>query len=264
MGKIATALIDISNMEKFAGKAYLIQKLDPRCKILLTLVFTITVVSFNRYEVIVLLPFFAFPVFLIVLADIPLMYLLRKLFIVSIFALMVGIANPFLDRETMFYIQGIPISGGWVSFCSIMLRFYLTAGVALLLLMTTGMYDISKGLEKLGVPKVFVMQLFFLCRYLFVLTDEASRLIKARDARSFGKRGIGIRVLGHLLSTLLMRSIDRAERIYIAMRCRGFDGSIRTINSRNWSLDDSLFFVIWLLLFTYFRLVGFANVASWL
>ena len=257
MGKVAEAFIDISNIERFAEKDSLAHRLDPRCKILLTAAFTITVVSFDRYEFIALLPLSAFPLFMFILAEIPLVYLLKKLLVVSIFALMVGIFNPFLDRETMLYINGMAISGGWISFFSIMLRFFLTAGVALLLLMTTGMYDISKALEKLGVPKVFVMQLFFLCRYLVVLTDETSRLVKARDARSFGNKGLGFTVLNNLLSSLLMRSIDRAERIYTAMRCRGFDGSIRTVNSLDWKLSDSLFLMIWLMLFAYFRLVGF-------
>lgn len=257
MGKVAEALIDISNIERFAGKKSLVHQLDPRCKILLTFVFAITVVSFDRYEVVALLPMFAFPLFILILAEIPTLYLLKKLFVVSLFAFMVGILNPVLDREIMCYFHGIPISGGWLSFISIMLRFFLTAGTALLLLMTTGMYDISKGLEKLKVPKVFVMQLFFLCRYLFVLTDEVARLVKARDARSFGRKGSSLRVFNNLLSSLLMRSIDRSERIYTAMRCRGFDGSIRTINLLKWKLQDSLFLGVWLLLFAYFRLVGF-------
>ena len=244
-------------MERLAGNDTIIHRLDPRCKILLTLLFTVTVVSFDRYTVVALLPFFAYPLFLLILAEIPVMYLLRKLIFVSFFALMLGIANPILDRDILVHIGSLEVSGGWVSFTSIMVRFTLTAGVALLLLTTTGMYKISKGLQKLGVPQVFVMQLFFLCRYLFVLTDEASRLVKARAARSFGRKGLGVSVFNNLLSTLFMRSIDRAERIYIAMRCRGFDGSIRTIGKMQWSQTDTLFMIIWILLFVFFRFVGF-------
>jgi cobalt/nickel transport system permease protein len=262
MGKIAETFIDISDMEKLAGKDTFVHRLDPRCKILLTLFFTVTVVSFNRYEVVALLPFFAYPIFLLILAEIPVMYLSRKLLFVSFFALMLGIANPILDREILVHIGSWQISGGWVSFTSIMIRFSLTAGVALLLLTTTGMYNISKGLQKLGVPQVFVMQLFFLCRYLFVLTDETSRLVRARSARSFGKKGLGISVFNNMLSTLFMRSIDRAERIYIAMKCRGFDGAIRTTEKMQWSLTDTLFMLIWVLLFIFLRFIGFANFAS--
>lgn len=261
MGKIFEAFIDIGDIEKLAGNNTLVHRLDPRCKILLTLLFTIMVVSFDRYEVAALIPFFAYPVFLVILAEISVVYLGRKLLFVSFFALMLGIANPILDREILLHIGSLQISGGWVSFTSIMIRFTLTAGVALLLLTTTGMYDISKGLQKLGVPKIFVIQLFFLCRYLFVLTDEALRLVRAREIRSFGKKGLGISVFNNLISTLFMRSVDRAERIYTAMRCRGFDGSIRTADKMKWRQTDTLFMLIWVLLFIFFRFIGFSNYA---
>lgn len=259
MGKIADAFIDISDMERLAGNDTIIHRLDPRCKIMLTLLFTATVISFDRYEVAALMPFFAFPIFILILAEIPLMYLFKKLLFVSFFALMLGIANPILDRKVLMIIGSWEIPGGWVSFCSIMIRFTLTAGAALLLLTTTGMYNISRGLQRLGVPQIFVMQLFFLCRYLFVLTDEASRLARARAARSFGRKGLGISVFNNMISTLFMRSVDRAERIYIAMRCRGFDGSIRTMGKLHWTQTDSLFMLIWGLLFIFFRFKIFSD-----
>lgn len=259
MGKIADAFIDISDMERLAGNDTIIHRLDPRCKIILTLAFTITVVSFERYEIAALLPFFAFPVFILILAEIPVMYLVKKLLFVSLFALMLGIANPILDRKVMVIFGSWEIPAGWISFASIMIRFALTAGAALLLLTTTGMYKISKGLQKVGVPQIFVMQLFFLCRYLFVLTDETSRLVKARAARSFGRKGLGISVFNNMVSTLFMRSVDRAERIYTAMRCRGFDGSIRSTGKMHWTQTDTLFMMIWVLLFTFFRLKLFSN-----
>jgi len=255
MGKIAEALIDIVDMEKLAGNDTVVHRIDPRCKILLTLCFTVTVMSFSRYTIIALLPFFAYPVFILVASEIPVMHLLKKLFFISFFAILLGIANPILDREILVRIGGVEISGGWISFTSIMIRFALTAGAALLLLTTTGMYNISNGLQKLGVPQVFVMQLFFLCRYLFVLTDESSRMVKARDARSFGNKGLGFSAFSNLVGSLFMRSIDRAERIYIAMRCRGFDGSMQTVNKHHWRYSDSVFFIIWIVFFFYFRFV---------
>ena len=253
MGKLAETLIDLSNMEKFVGYDTFIHNTDPRCKTVLTILFTITVISFNRYETAALLPLFAFPLFLTVNSEIPLMYLLKKILFVSPFAFTVAIANPFIDQHTVAYAGSIPISGGWLSFTSIMLRFILTAAVALLLLMTTGMYDISKALEKLGVPKVFTMQLFFLCRYIFSLTEDASRIEKARAARSFGNNGKGVKVFTHIISSLFIRSLERAERVYAAMRCRGFDGSIRTLHKMSWKRSDTLFFVLWTLFFVICR-----------
>ena len=254
MGKIADILIDISNMEKFAGNDTFIHTVDPRCKIIITLLFGITVISFNRYETLALIPLFAFPLFILINSNIPFSYLMKKILFVSIFAFTVAIANPFIETETAVHIGNVPISMGWLSFLSIMLRFCLTASAALLLLLTTGMYDISKGLDKLGVPHVFTMQLFFLCRYIFSLTEETSKMEQARAARSFGNKGGGIKVFNNIVSSLFIRSVDRAERVYTAMRCRGFDGSVRTVHKMRWKYSDSLFLLLWILFFALCRM----------
>jgi cobalt/nickel transport system permease protein len=254
MGRIAETLIDISNIEKYAENNTLIHSLDPRCKILTVLFFSFTVVSFNHYTTFALAPLFAFPLFIIIIADIPFIYLLKKVLFVSLFAFTVAIANPFLDHTAAIHIGDITISGGWLSFSSIMLRFFLTASAALLLLMTTGMYNISKGLEKLGVPHILTMQLFFLCRYIFSLTEEASRVDRVRAARSFGKKGMGIGVFNNIVSSLFIRSLDRAERVYTAMRCRGFDGSIKTLEKIEWKIRDTVFILTWTVFFIFCRL----------
>jgi len=253
MGKTADILIDITNMEKFAGNDTFIHTVDPRCKILLTLLFTLSVISFKQYDTVALMPYFAFPLFIVIISGISIAYLLKKIAFVSIFALTVAIANPFIDRQTITYIGSLPISGGWLSFTSIMIRFCLTASAALLLLMTTGMYDITKGLDRLGVPHIFTMQLFFLCRYIFSLTEEGSKIERARAARSFGKKGKGLKVFNNLISTLFIRSLERAERVYTAMKCRGFDGSIKTIEKMKWRKSDTLFFTLWTLFFIIVR-----------
>ncbi|HAA02306.1 MAG TPA: cobalt ECF transporter T component CbiQ, partial [Syntrophobacteraceae bacterium] len=82
---------------------------------------------------------------------------------------------------------------------------------------------------KMGAPSSFAVQLLFLYRYIFVLTDEALRMVRARSLRSFGGKGLGLRVFSYMIGQLLLRTLDRAQRIHLAMRCRGFDGEIRMV-----------------------------------
>jgi cobalt/nickel transport system permease protein len=63
----------------------------------------------------------------------------------------------------------------------------------------------------------------FLYRYLTVLGEEASRMAAAREQRGCGQP-LSVRIFGSLAGHLLLRSFDRAERIYRAMRARGFAG----------------------------------------
>ena len=142
---------------------------------------------------------------------------------------MIGAFNPFLDTATVAVVSGIPISAGVVSFLSILLKFALTVSAALLLVATTSFPGVCHALRRLRVPAPFVSQLLFLYRYLFVLMEEAMRIVRAREMRSFGSRGTGIKVVVRLIGTLFIRTMDRAERVYHAMLSRGFQGDIPSL-----------------------------------
>lgn len=229
MAKIESAFFDIGTLDTLACRDTPVHRLDPRAKLLTTLVFVVTVASFGKYEISALLPFFLFPVSLMALGNLPAGYLLKKLLLVAPFAFFIGVFNPFLDRETLFHLGPMAVSGGWVSFASILLRFALTIGAALILIATTSFPGVCMALEKLGAPRVFAVQLLFLYRYLFVLVDEGVRLVRARALRSFHGRGLGMKVFGLLVGQLLLRTLARAQRIHQAMLCRGFDGEIHML-----------------------------------
>jgi cobalt/nickel transport system permease protein len=165
-----------------------------------------------------------------------------------------------LDRQTLVHLGPLAISGGWVSFASIMLRFFLTVSAALILLAVTGFNQVCLGLQKLGMPRVFVLQLLFLYRYLFVLAEEALRLVRARALRTFNGRGLGFGAYSSMLGHLLLRTLDRAHRLHLAMLSRGFDGEIRALRTLNLSGRDVAFLFGWSAFFVCFRLVNIPQV----
>ena len=93
----------------------------------------------------------------------------------------------------------------------------------------------------------------FLYRYLFVLVDEASRLVRARSLRAVGNEGGGLKIFGSLVGHLLLRTLDRAQRIYLAMCCRGFDGRIQIMRPLKFGPLDIGFICGWLALFIAMR-----------
>jgi len=254
MAKIDSAFFDIGTLDALAGRDSAIHRLDPRAKLITTLIFVLVVVSFDRYAVSALLPFGLFPLALIVLADLPPGYLLKKLLLAAPFALCIGILNPWFDHQALLQVGPLAITGGWVSFTSILLRFTLTVLAALVLIATTSFTGVCMALERLGAPRVFALQLLFLFRYLFVLTDEALRLVRARALRSFGGRGMGMRVYGHMVGQLLLRTMARAERIHLAMLCRGFEGEIRLLRPARIGRPEILFTIGWSAAFLVLRL----------
>jgi cobalt/nickel transport system permease protein len=217
---------DIGRLDRLSYGDTFVHRLDPRVKVIATVMFLFTVISFPKYEIVALVPFFLFPALLMTIGEIPILFILRKVLLVSPFAILIGVFNPLLDARTVAVISGVPVSAGFLSFLSILLKFTLTVSAALLLIATTSFPGVCHALRRLGFPAIFVTQLLFLYRYLFVLMEEAMRIIRAREMRSFGTRGTKIKVFARLIGALLFRTVDRAERIYCAMLSRGFRGDI--------------------------------------
>lgn len=237
--------IDIGQMDELGRRDSPAHRLDARVKIVVTLVFLVAVMSFPRYEVSALIPFMLYPAALVGLGGLPAGYLLRKVALAAPFALVIGIFNPFFDRQPVLMIGGVAVSGGWVSFASLMIRFGLTVGTALALVACTGIHRLCAGLERLGVPQAFAVQVLFLYRYLFVVADEGQRVRRGVAMRSGGAHSLGFGVYASLVGHLLIRSMDRAQRVYRAMLARGFDGEIRVLRAQPIRWADAVFLLGW-------------------
>ena len=118
---------------------------------------------------------------------------------------------------------------------SITLKSWVSVQAAVLLSATTRFPDLLAALQQLRVPKLFVAILGLMWRYLFVISDEASRMLRARTSRSAAAQGaprkggsIGwrARVTGGMAGSLFLRSLERSDRVYAAMAARGYNGDL--------------------------------------
>ena len=255
MTRLDTALDDLRSLDALAARATALAHVDPRAKFVTTLLFIVTVVSFDRYRVAALLPLALYPTVLAAQGEVPARLLLRTLWLASPFAVMVGIFNPLADRTPMLALAGIEISAGWVSFGSILVRFALTTSAALVLVAGTGMHPLCVAMGRLGAPRVFTVQLLFLYRYLFVLAGEAVRSSTARRLRAAEHPRMSLAVYASLLGHLLLRAFDRARRTHGAMLARGFDGELRLADRWRWQRGDTLFVGGWCTFFVCVRAV---------
>lgn len=134
----------------------------------------------------------------------------------------------------------LTVSGqGLREFATIALKSWISVQAALLLSFTTPFADLVEGLRRLRLPRIMVAIIGFMYRYLAVLTDEATRLNRARASRSAVVAGRGgpsalwrARVVGGMIGSLFIRSYERSERVYAAMQARGFEGEFRTLGGR--------------------------------
>ncbi|MBD3344437.1 MAG: cobalt ECF transporter T component CbiQ [Chitinivibrionales bacterium] len=254
MSQLLSAQLDIGYLDSLAGRSSPVHRINPQAKLIVSVVYITILMSFPRYHTVSLLPFVLYPLMLITLGSLPVGYLLRRILFVAPFAIMIGIFNPLFDPHTVALTEKVVISAGWLSFVSILIRFFLTVGTALALIAVTGFFTLCRALERLRVPQVFVMQLMLLYRYIHVLIEETLRMVRAHSLRGVGLKKIGLSTFGSLAGSLLLRSLSRGERVYMAMKCRGFTGQFGTAHATRWTFGDLLFCLGWPALFIGFRL----------
>lgn len=158
----------------------------------------------------------------------------------------------------------IPTDFGLVKFGSILLRSWLSVQAAILLVATTRFPDMIHAFEHLHVPAVLTTIVSFLYRYLFVLTDEVMRLLRARQSRSATVAGLKsgrnvvwrARVTGNMAGQLFLRSYERSDRIYNAMLSRGYTGQLRTLNPHVMGSSDWTFAALSLIIILLLQLTG--------
>lgn len=244
MPNIVNAIYNIRQFEELSRRRSFIHRMHPLAKLLVTLVYTVLLVSYDKYAVVSLLPFVFFPVFVMAAGRIPAGPVLRRLLYVEPMIVGIGLLNPLFDRGTIL-VYGHAISSGWLISVSLILKGSLAVVSALLLIATTGMDGVALSLRKLKVPKIFVMQLMLTYRYISVLLEEAVRTLQAHSLRAFSSKGLKREVWGPLLGQILLRTLDRAQRVYDAMCLRGFNGEYHTAKSQKLRPGDYLYVLGW-------------------
>ncbi|MDR1024680.1 MAG: cobalt ECF transporter T component CbiQ [Treponema sp.] len=214
---------EIYTLEGLSAGDSVVHRLHPAVKILCAAVFVITVASFDRYALRPLLPFLFYPSVLIALGDLPPALLLRRASLALPFCLFTGISNCLIERDAAFYAGPLPVSFGFVSLCALLLRALLCASAVLVLIATTPWPELTAQCRRFHVPGIFMSVLELCYRYIAVLFAEAHSMYTAYRLRNCRAKGIALAHAGSFVGSLFLRSADRAERIYAAMKCRGYD-----------------------------------------
>jgi cobalt/nickel transport system permease protein len=249
MANITQAYYKMFILDELAEKKTAIHRINPVIKLVVTILYLLFVVSYNKYDISGLTPLFFYPVIILAVGDIPLKPILVGLVIAAPLVIGVGVFNPFLDRTIVLMVQGISISAGMLSFASLLMKCGLTVTAVLLLLATTGMNKIAAALQKLHIPQIFIIQLLLTYRYISVLMGETSRVYNAYTLRAPCKTGISRNVWGSLIGSLLLRTYDRAIRLYQAMKLRGFENQYYGVNLDKLNKTDIIYLLGWIAFF---------------
>lgn len=253
MASIVDSIYNVHYLEELSYKKTFIHSLNPVIKLLVTIGFIITTISFGKYEISSLVPLVFYPIFIFVMAEIPVLKILKRVLPVILFVIGIGIFNPIIDNAPLLSLGEITISAGWISFFTLVLKSIFTILSTLLLIATTGIDKIGMALRRLKVPKVFVTQLLLTYRYTSVLMEEGANILKSYHLRAPMDKGISIKYLGSILGNMLLRTFDRAGRIYDAMVLRGFCGEYELQQNNKISIKSILYLILWSIFFILVR-----------
>lgn len=222
-----------------------LHRLDARAKIVGLVGLTVVSVSTPASAVWAFVLYGCLLFFLVGLSRLPLGFVLKRSLVIVPFVLAVAVFVPFFDSAGPggYNVGGVRVTdAGLLVLWNVGVKSFLGVISAVLLVSTTSFPELMAGLEGLRVPRVFVLVASFMYRYAFLLTEEFQRMRRAMTARNYeGRWFLDAPVLGHVLSSLFLRSYARGERVYVAMVSRGFDGSARLSASSGWRAADALF-----------------------
>jgi cobalt/nickel transport system permease protein len=238
-------------LDRYQAGESLIHRLDPRVKVVVTVLFILSNVLLPDGAWLAFALAWGLILLISELAGLGLGYALKRSFVALPFALAAVSVMFNLPGQPLFAWQLGPwhlvaTDAGVVRFASIVIRTWLSVQMAILLTATTRFPDLMHALQHLRVPQLLVAIISFMYRYLFVITDEAMRLMRAREARSAqpasGGGGGSIpwkaQVTGNMVGQLFLRSYERSDRVYNAMLARGYTGQFLTINPHVMSASD--------------------------
>ena len=217
-----------SFIDRYAGLDSPLHLLEARTKLLAFTGLIVGVLCVPAGQGSLFFVYFFATAILMGVSQVPLAYIVGRTLLILPFIVLAGLAVPWK---------------GYLGLSVLFLRAILCLMLLILLTNTTRFVELLRGLRKLGCPQILVMNLSFLYRYVFVLTEETMRMKQARDCRRVSRARFReeIKLLSSMLGTLLIRSFERAERMHFAMLSRAYEGDLPVVSPRRFSFRDVAF-----------------------
>ena len=249
-----------------------IHRLDPRVKLMGTLIFIISL--FLDRSIWIYLGVTIFLAAVIKLSRVPLKFIVKGLRAVVILIVFSAIFNLFLTQgEPLITIWKLTITkeGAILAAFMVVRLLYLIMGSSLMTLTTTP-NNLTDGLEKgLGFLKYIkvpvheiAMMMSIALRFIPILIDETDKIMKAQKARGADFESGGLiqkaKSLIPLLVPLFISSFRRADELAMAMEARCYRGGAGRTRMKvlKFTSKDFIAFGVFALLLTSTLIVRFA------
>jgi cobalt ECF transporter T component CbiQ len=229
--------------EELAKADGLLQRLDPRVKVIGMLALVVVAAMARRLWVIGAL--FAVGVAIGALSRVSLGLLAKRVWLaVLLFTAVIALPAPFVVPGRMLWRLppfDWPVTAqGLTSACFLVARVETAATLSVVLILCTPWSQLLKALRVLGVPVVFLAILGMTYRYVFLLLQSAQDMFESRRSRIMGKlKGSeSRRVAAASAGVLMSRTLQLSSDVYSAMISRGFRGEVYVLDDFKTSTLD--------------------------
>jgi cobalt ECF transporter T component CbiQ len=244
---IATLIHEALSADETAGRDGLLQRIDPRTK-LVALIALLLIANLARgFAVLVLLEIVAIAAAAASGLPVP-RYLKRVWLVVPLFSGLVAlpaILNVVTPGEEIAHLPfGLAITRqGLTAAALLVARVGVSVSLAALVTQTTSWHRLLAALRGVGVPRVFVLVVGMAYRYVHVLIATAEELYIARRARTLRRdrdAHAGRAFVAAGAGVLFGRAHALAEEVHMAMLSRGFRGGVHTLAARPLGRADAV------------------------
>ncbi len=228
--------------ETLAHEQGLLQRLDPRVKIV-SLLAVLIAVGFSR-SLWVIGVFYSVVLILASLSRIPLkMFITRVWLFMPFFTGIIALPALFITPgPVLLHLPGgiVITRTGALTALFLILRVGTSVSLSILTILTTPWNSLLKALRVLYIPDVIVLILGMTYRYIYLLLITASDMFLSRKSRIVGRlSGSEERqVVAATAGVLLSHSLQMSSEVYLAMTSRGFYRTPKTMDTFKMKVID--------------------------
>jgi cobalt/nickel transport system permease protein len=224
---VVEAIESLVYIEDLSNKHGLLQAINPLVK--LSMIVFMIVASLFIFNLPVLIALCVIPFILAAASRIPLKQFLKRTALIPLFSA-IAVLPALIYSLANVYLNGLSLTVAFdalTQFLVFSVRVWFCVASLITLVLSTGFDKLLQMLASIKTPAI-MLQLFSLTyRYFFVSIHETQSVLIGKEARTYNhKKNLNLQSLkdlGHILSALFIRTYERSERVYLAMKARGFD-----------------------------------------
>lgn len=219
------------HIDQYAHLNSPIHRWDPRTKFITLFAL---ILGFSLIQDLRLVPFMLLlTAGIFAMSRLPLSFLLSRLRYPGIFIGALVVILPLFTGETVLFRLGfLSVQAEGVAYMLLVVsRFIAILTISLVIFGTSTFLTTVTTLRSMGIPSIMADMLMLTVRYIFELADALTRMQRAMTLRGFQLKKLDRRSaaqLAGLMGSLLIRSYEQAERVYKAMRLRGYGAAPST------------------------------------